>query len=36
MGLKIPKYRNKKKSEKTNFYPERDFPSAFWSLDVVV
>ena len=24
---KFPKYRNKKKSEKQIFYPERDFPS---------
>ena len=23
----FPKYHNKKKSEKTNFYPKRDFPS---------
>ena len=34
---KFPKYRNKKKSEKQIFYPEKDFPSVkFFHLKTIL
>ena len=35
--VKFPKYRNKKKSEKQIFYPERDFPRVkFFQLKTIL